>query len=479
MQDQNFIDGHWRSAHSGKTFAVCDAATGEELARVPQSGALEAVDAINAADNAFHGWSTLSPSKRASFLTLIAQGMRERKTEFAQIMTAECGKPLDEAQGEVDYGADYFLSAADEANRLQSESIPSRRADRALNAIPEPIGIVGAITPWNFPLAMLARKTAPALAVGCTQVVKPAELTPLTALAFAQLLHDVGLPAGVVNVITGDPSSIGQAWLSDGRVRKLSFTGSTAVGRLLMKSAAEQVVRLSLELGGHAPFIVFSDADVSAAVVAAVNGKFRVAGQTCVCPNRFIVAEDVYEQFVSQFAAMAKELRVGRGRDAGVRIGPLIDDRAITRIRNQIKDAVSHGAKIITGGETVHVEGCLDRFFAPTVLANASTEMLCFREETFGPLAPIAKFETESQAIEMANDTPFGLAGYIFSRDQNALQRVSRQLNCGIVGVNTGVISDAYAPFGGRGWSGFGREGGRWGIEEYISWKYVCAAVNG
>ena len=479
MQDKNLIGGQWRPAHSGETFAVRDAATGEELARVPQSGALEACDAIEAADHALPHWSGLTASNRATFLTTIAQAMRERKQDFANIMTAESGKPLDEAQGEVDYAADYFLSAADEANRLQSETIHSRRADRSLMAIPEPIGIVAAITPWNFPLAMLARKTAPALAVGCTQVVKPAESTPLTAFAFAQLLVDVGIPNGVVNVITGNPATIGQAWLGDGRVRKLSFTGSTAVGRLLMKSAADQVVRLSLELGGHAPFVVFGDADVPAAVAAAVSGKFRVAGQTCVCPNRFIVANEIYDQFVAQFASLAGGLRVGRGRDAGVRIGPLIDDRAIERIRNQVKDAVAKGAKIVTGGATVPVEGCLDRFFAPTVLENATSEMLCFREETFGPLAPIARFKTESQAIEMANATPYGLAGYIFARDLNLLERVSRQLNCGIIGVNTGVISDAYAPFGGRGWSGFGREGGRWGIEEYISWKYVCAAVNG
>ncbi len=479
MQDKNLIGGQWRPAHSGETFAVRDAATGEELARVPQSGALEACDAIEAADHALPQWSGLTASNRATFLTTIAQAMRERKQDFANIMTAESGKPLDEAQGEVDYAADYFLSAADEANRLQSETIHSRRADRSLMAIPEPIGIVAAITPWNFPLAMLARKTAPALAVGCTQVVKPAESTPLTAFAFAQLLVDVGIPNGVVNVITGNPATIGQAWLGDGRVRKLSFTGSTAVGRLLMKSAADQVVRLSLELGGHAPFVVFGDADVPAAVAAAVSGKFRVAGQTCVCPNRFIVANEIYDQFVAQFASLAGGLRVGRGRDAGVRIGPLIDDRAIERIRNQVKDAVAKGAKIVTGGATVPVEGCLDRFFAPTVLENATSEMLCFREETFGPLAPIARFKTESQAIEMANATPYGLAGYIFARNPNLLERVSRQLNCGIIGVNTGVISDAYAPFGGRGWSGFGREGGRWGIEEYISWKYVCAAVNG
>ena len=479
MQDKNLIGGQWRPAHSGETFAVRDAATGEELARVPQSGALEACDAIEAADHALPQWSGLTASNRATFLTTIAQAMRERKQDFANIMTAESGKPLDEAQGEVDYAADYFLSAADEANRLQSETIHSRRADRSLMAIPEPIGIVAAITPWNFPLAMLARKTAPALAVGCTQVVKPAESTPLTAFAFAQLLVDVGIPNGVVNVITGNPATIGQAWLGDGRVRKLSFTGSTAVGRLLMKSAADQVVRLSLELGGHAPFVVFGDADVPAAVAAAVSGKFRVAGQTCVCPNRFIVANEIYDQFVAQFASLAGGLRVGCGRDAGVRIGPLIDDRAIERIRNQVKDAVAKGAKIVTGGATVPVEGCLDRFFAPTVLENATSEMLCFREETFGPLAPIARFKTESQAIEMANATPYGLAGYIFARNPNLLERVSRQLNCGIIGVNTGVISDAYAPFGGRGWSGFGREGGRWGIEEYISWKYVCAAVNG
>ncbi len=478
METRNLIGGHWCLAQDNRTFPVHDAATGEVLAQVPDCDVADARDAIDAASAALDGWRSRHAPEREAILRSIAARLRERKREFAQIITAENGKPLDESAGEVEYSADYFDSAADEAIRLGTEVIRSRRADRSLRAIPEPIGVVAAITPWNFPLAMIARKTAPALAVGCTQVVKPAESTPLTALAFARLLIEIDLPPGVVNIITGAPDAIGSTWLSDGRVRKLSFTGSTAVGRHLMRSAADQVVRLSLELGGHAPFVVFADADVSAAIAGALTGKFRVSGQTCVCPNRFIVEAPVYDEFVAGLASLASELRVGCGRDEGVRIGPLIDDRAIERVRSQITDAVAKGASIVTGGKSVAVAGCLDRFFAPTILANATREMLCFQEETFGPVAPVARFTGEAEAIEFANATPFGLAGYVYSRDEERIERMVRSMNCGIVGTNTGIISDAYAPFGGRGWSGFGREGGRWGLEEYTSWKYVCSAVT-
>ncbi len=470
------IGGCWRGSRGGATIAVTDAATGEELARVPECGAHEAIEAVDAAERGLPGWRTRAPIERARILREISEALRARKAEFASLITSENGKPLDEAAGEVDYSADYFLSAADEAESLHTESIRSRRADRVLCAIPEPMGIVAAITPWNFPLAMLARKMAPALAVGCVQVAKPAESTPLTALALGSLLLDVGLPPGVVNIITGDPSAIAQAWLGDGRVRKLSFTGSTGVGRLLMRQSADQVVRLSLELGGHAPFVVFADADLDAAVAAAVAGKFRVSGQTCVCPNRFIVEQGIYDEFVARFAASARNLRVGRGRDEGVRIGPLISDSAVARIRNQVRDALTKGGTVVTGGDTVSVSGCLDRFFAPTVIANANAGMRCFTEESFGPIAPVMSFHGEQEAIAVANATPYGLASYAFSSDPARLERVASALNYGIVGTNTGVISDAWAPFGGRGWSGFGREGGRWGLEEYISWKYHCAA---
>lgn len=458
--------------------AVRDAATGVELGRVPCSGGQEALEAVDAASSALGDWSARSTTDRATVLGSIAHALRARKDEFAAIITAENGKPLDESHGEIDYSADYFLSAAQEAIRLAEESIPSRNPARSLAAIPEPIGVVAAITPWNFPLAMLARKTAPALAVGCTQVVKPAEQTPLTAILFAEVLMDAGLPSGAFNLVTGDASAISRAWLSDGRVRKLSFTGSTRVGRLLMHAAADQIVRLSLELGGHAPFIVFRDADIPAAVAAAIAGKFRVAGQTCVCPNRFLVAAEVYEQFVTRFVAAARALPIGKGCEPTTRIGPLISDTAVARVRAQVDDALAKGAKLLAGGATVPVTGCLDRFFAPTVLADASPEMLCFQEETFGPLAPIAKFGDEAEAIRIANATPYGLAAYAFSSDAARLDRVSRQLHCGIVGANTGVISDAFAPFGGCGWSGFGREGGRWGLYEYLSWKYVCTATR-
>ena len=479
MENRNLISGEWRGALDGSTFGVCDAATGREIARVPHCHEMEALEAVEGAANALGAWRSRSLEERAQFLRAIAAALRSHEDQFAHVITAENGKPLSEGRGEVAYSADYFSSAADEALQLHAINIRSRSELRVLRAHPEPIGVVAAITPWNFPLAMMARKTAPALAAGCTQVIKPAELTPLTALLFARVLADLGLPPGVVNVVTGDPAAIGQAWLDDGRVRKLSFTGSTRVGRLLMRGAAEQVVRLSLELGGHAPFIVLRDANVAAAVDAAVAGKFRAAGQTCVCPNRFLIADEIHDEFVERFVTAARLLPVGRGSDLATRVGPLISDEAVARMRRHIDDALAKGATLRTGGSTIAVEGCVDRFFAPTVVTEASSRMVCFQEETFGPLAPIARFHDESHAIQIANETPFGLAAYVFSEDSTRLAAVSEAVNCGIVGANTGIISDAYAPFGGRGWSGFGREGGRWGIEEYLSWKYVCTGVHG
>lgn len=455
---------------------VRDPATGQVIGSVREGGGPEAIASLDRASAALPGWRALGPVRRAEVLRVAERLMRESRERLAAIITSENGKPLEESRGEVDYSADYLASAADEAERLHGETIRSRRPDRRLRAIPDPVGVVGAITPWNFPLAMLARKAAPALAAGCTQVAKPSELTPLSAIAFAELLADAGLPEGCVNVVTGDAAAISGAWFADGRMRKLSFTGSTETGRILMHAAAQHIVRLSLELGGHAPFIVLDDADIDAAVAAAMAGKFRVAGQTCVCPNRFIVHSSVHDAFAQRLAAAAAALVVGRGSDPATKVGPLIDDDAVAKVERHIADAVSGGGTVLCGGGRVPVSGCLDRFVAPTVIAGVRHDCLAFREETFGPVAPIAAVGSTGEAIALANATPWGLAAYVMTRDADTLERVGAQLRCGIIGGNVGVISDAYAPFGGCGWSGFGREGGRWGIEEYISWTYRCDA---
>ncbi|MSR28026.1 MAG: NAD-dependent succinate-semialdehyde dehydrogenase [Phycisphaerales bacterium] len=478
MECRNLVGGSWISPESGATFDVRDPATGELIARVPRGGAAEAHRCVDAAEQALPEWSARSPAMRAGFLDQVSSALRRARTELAALITRESGKPLAESAAEVDYSADYFDSAAAEARNLVEVRLPVRGGGTLKRAIPEPVGVVAAITPWNFPLAMIARKTAPALAAGCTQVVKPAEATPLTALTLAQLATDAGLPPGVLNVITGDPPSIARAWLGDGRVRKLSFTGSTRVGKELMRLAADQVVRLSLELGGQAPLIVFGDADLDAAVAAAIAGKFRVAGQTCICPNRFLVAREVHAEFTDRLVRAATRLPVGPGTLAGVRIGPLINDEAVTKVRRHVADAIDRGGVLRCGGGTVPVDGCLDRFFAPTVIDSATPEMLCFKEETFGPVAPIAGFDSIDDAVTLANATEFGLAAYIFTRDLACAERVGAKLRSGIVGVNTCAVSDAYAPFGGCQWSGFGREGGRWGLEEYLAWKYVCATSS-
>jgi len=455
---------------------VRDPATGQVIGSVRAGGAQEATDALDRAAAAGPAWRACAPAQRAATLRRAETLMRKSRERLAAIITSENGKPLDESRGEVDYSADYLASAAEEAERLHAESVHSRRPDRRLRAIPEPVGVVGAITPWNFPLAMIARKTAPALAAGCTQVAKPSELTPLSAIAFAELLAEAGLPDGCVNVVTGDAASISSAWFADGRMRKLSFTGSTETGRILMHAAAQHIVRLSLELGGHAPFIVLADADIDGAVAAAMAGKFRVAGQTCVCPNRFIVHESVHDAFAQRLAAAAAALAVGRGSDPATKVGPLIDEGAVAKVERHIADAIAGGGTLLCGGGRVRVEGCLDRFVAPTVIAGVRHDCLAFREETFGPLAPIARVASTDAAIDLANASPWGLAAYVMTRDAETLERVGASLRCGIVGGNVGVISDAYAPFGGCGWSGFGREGGRWGVEEYVSWTYRCDA---
>ncbi len=479
MESQLFVGGEWIGAGGGGTFAVRDAATGEVLAELPLAGEQLARKAVDAAARALPSWRATAPSERAAVLERSANAMRSARDELAAVIVAENGKPIAQAEAEVSYAADYLDSAAREGRNLTSVRVEGTVSQRSMTATPECIGVAAAITPWNFPLAMIARKTAPALAVGCTQVIKPSELTPLSALAFGRLLAEAGLPSGVVNIVAGDAAEVARTWLSDGRVRKLSFTGSTAVGKELMRLAADQVVRLSLELGGHAPLIVFDDADVSAAVAASIDGKFRCSGQTCISPNRFLVARSVRDSFVERFVEAVAALPVGRGNDRANRIGPLISDAAVAKVRRHVEDATALGGRVVCGGSTIEVAGCLDRFFAPTVIDDANPAMLCFREETFGPLAPIATFESEEDAIAIANASEFGLAAYLFSQDASRIERVAARLDAGVIGVNTCAVSDARAPFGGVKWSGFGREGGRWGIDEYIAWKYLCESQLG
>jgi len=391
--------------------------------------------------------------------------------DLAQLMTAECGKPIVEARGEVAYGASFVEWFAEEGKRAYGESIPSPAADRRLLTIRQPIGVCAAITPWNFPLAMITRKVAPALAAGCTVVVKPAEQTPLTALALARLAHDAELPAGVFNVLTGDPQTIGATLTASPLVRKLSFTGSTEVGRLLMAQSAPTIKKLSLELGGNAPFIVFDDADVDAAVEGALVAKYRNTGQTCVCANRLLVQDGVYDAFVARLARRVQSLRVGPGNDEGVTQGPLIDEAALKKVEAHIEDALRKGARVVTGGSR-HERG--GTFFEPTVLADVTSEMRVAREETFGPLAPVFRFADEEEAVRMANDTEFGLAAYFYSRDVARCLRVGEALEYGMIGINTGLISNEVAPFGGVKQSGLGREGSKHGLDEYLEIKYLC-----
>ncbi len=475
IRDKALVAGHWVAGDGA--VEVDDPAERTRLGSVPRLSAAQVGEAVAQAAAAFADWSRRKPVERGRFLSAWADRVDAAEQALAALISLENGKPYAEALGEIRYANSFIRWFAGQAERMDGEVIATSAGDTVLT-FKEPVGPVAAITPWNFPLAMMARKTAPALATGCTQVVKPAEATPLSALALGGVLHEAGLPRGVVNVVTGDPQAISDAWLRDGRVRGLSFTGSTAVGKDLMRRAADQVVRLSLELGGLAPLIVFEDADLDAAVEATVAGKFRCAGQTCICPNRILVARPLVQPFTRRLAERAAALPLGRGATPGTRMGPLINDAAVEKVRRHVADALARGGRLLCGGATVPIAGGCDRFFAPTVITEVNARMLCFREETFGPLAPVAAFDDEASALGIANDTPYGLASYIFTRDPSRAQRVTAQLRCGIVGVNTCLVSDATAPFGGWGWSGFGREGGRWGLDEYLSWKYSCHAAE-
>ncbi|HEX5391852.1 MAG TPA: NAD-dependent succinate-semialdehyde dehydrogenase [Rhodocyclaceae bacterium] len=465
-----YIDGQWVGADSGETIAVTNPATGETIATVPRCGADETRRAIAAADAALPAWRALKAIDRSRILRRWYDLMIEHQDDLARIMTLEQGKPLAEAKGEILYAASYLEWFAEETKRIYGETIPSPFADRKLIVQREPVGVCAAITPWNFPSAMITRKTGPALGAGCTMVLKPAEQTPLSALALAELAERAGVPAGVFSVVTGKASAIGGVMTSSDVVRKLTFTGSTQVGRLLMAQCASTIKKLSLELGGNAPFIVFDDADLDAAVVGAIASKYRNAGQTCVCSNRFLVQAGVYDQFAEKLAAAVAGLKVGNGLQDGVTQGPLIDDAAIDKVESLVKDARDKGAKSLSGGKR-HALG--RTWFEPTVLTGVNQTMELAREEIFGPVAPLFRFETEEEAIKMANDTEFGLASYFYSRDIGRVWRVSEALEYGMVGINTGAISTEVAPFGGVKNSGLGREGSHHGIEEYTELKYL------
>ena len=475
LRSTNLIDGKWVAADSGQTLTVVDPADGQRIAEVPRCGAAETQRAIAAANAALPAWRALTARRRAQLLQNWNQLILDNADDLAQLITAEGGKPLAEAKGEAIYGASFVEWFAEEAKRTYGESIPSPASNTRLLVVKQPIGVCAAITPWNFPLAMITRKVAPALAAGCTVVVKPAESTPLTALALAVLAEKAGFPAGVFNVVTGNPAEIGGELCASPIVRKLSFTGSTAVGRLLMAQCAPTIKKLSLELGGNAPFIVFDDADIDAAVDGAIAAKYRNTGQTCVCANRFLVQSGIYEEFAARLAARSAELKVGPGSEAGVVQGPLINAAGLAKVEAHVADALAKGARVLCGGAR-HARG--GNFFQPTVLADVTTDMQVAREETFGPLAPLFRFETEAQAVAMANDTEFGLAAYFFTRDIGRSWRVGEALEYGMVGVNTGMISNEVAPFGGIKQSGIGREGSKYGIEEYLEVKYLCFDVR-
>ena len=473
LRTQALINGEW--VGGAATFAVTDPATGRELAQVPNLGRADVDTAIAAAANALTAWRAKPARERAAVLVRWQQLLVKHADDLARLMTAEQGKPLAEARGEVVYGASFLDWFAEEGKRIYGETIPTTDPTKRYLVIKQAVGVCAAITPWNFPLAMITRKVAPALAAGCTVIIKPAEATPLTALAAAELAQRAGMPAGVLNVLTADAGQsveVGKALCESDVVRHLSFTGSTEVGRILMAQCAPTIKKLSLELGGNAPFIVFDDADLDSAVEGALASKYRNAGQTCVCANRIYVQAGVYDAFLEKLAAKVGALKTGNGFEPGINVGPLIDEAALQKVETHVADAIALGAKVLAGGK--RLETSAGHFFEPTLLADATPQMLCSREETFGPVAPVFKFQTEAEAIQLANSTEFGLASYFYSRDIGRIFRVGEALEYGMVGINTGLISTAEVPFGGVKQSGLGREGARQGIEDYVEVKYLC-----
>jgi succinate-semialdehyde dehydrogenase/glutarate-semialdehyde dehydrogenase len=461
-----YVNGSW--VGSEKIFKVFNPATGNLISELPNFGKKETASAIDAAEVAFRSWSKLTAHERSKILKKWYDLVIEYQDDLATIMTTEQGKPLSESKGEIVYAANFIEWFAEEAKRVYGEVFPDPIKDKRMVTLKQPIGVCAAITPWNFPAAMITRKCAPGLAVGCTFVIKPAEQTPLTAIAFVVLAEKAGFPKGVINIITGDPEEIGKEITSNPKVRKISFTGSTAVGRILIEQSASTVKKLSLELGGNAPFIVFDDCDLDAAVEGLMIGKFRNTGQVCVSPNRIYVQEKIYDVFVKRVVEVVKKLKMGDGLKGDTQLGPLIDDAAIAKVEEHIKDAVQKGAKIELGGKRHMLGG---RFYEPTVLANVNKSMKLANEETFGPVAPFFKFKTEEEVIEFANNTEFGLAAYFFSKDIARIWRVSEAIEVGMVGINTGIFASAYMPFGGIKQSGIGREGAKYGMEEYLELK--------
>ncbi|MEQ6309990.1 NAD-dependent succinate-semialdehyde dehydrogenase [Delftia acidovorans] len=465
------IDGQWLAADDGSRIDVHNPATGESVGHVPRMGEAETQRAIAAAERAFALWKQQTAEARARLLQRWFELMMENQEDLALIMTSEQGKPLAESRGEIAYAASYVQWFAEEARRIYGSTVPAPWADKRIIVTKEPVGVCAAITPWNFPAAMITRKVAPALAAGCTIIVKPAQQTPLSALAMAELAQRAGIPEGVFSVITGSSRAIGGVLTASMAVRKLTFTGSTEVGRVLAEQCAPTLKKMSLELGGNAPFIVFDDADLDAAVEGAMASKYRNTGQTCVCANRLLVQDGVYDAFMARLKVAVQALKVGNGLEAGVGQGPLIDQTAVDKVEELVADAVKNGAEVVLGGKRHALGGT---FYEPTILANATDRMRIAREEVFGPVAPVFRFKTEEEAIRMANDTEYGLAAYFYARDVGRVWRVGEALEYGMVGINSGIISTAVAPFGGVKQSGMGREGGAAGIEEYLSTKYLC-----
>lgn len=474
FRQQAFIQGQWRDANNQQTIDVTNPANNQLLGTVPKMGTDETRAAIEAANQALPAWRALTAKERAVILRRWFDLMMANQDDLAKLMTLEQGKPLAEAKGEIAYAASFIEWFAEEGKRIYGDTIPGHQADKRLIVIKQPIGVTAAITPWNFPAAMITRKAGPALAAGCTMVLKPASQTPFSALALAELAQRAGIPDGVFNVVTGSASAVGNELTSNPLVRKLSFTGSTEIGRLLMAQCAKDIKKVSLELGGNAPFIVFDDADLDKAVEGALASKFRNAGQTCVCANRLYVQDGVYDAFAAKLQAAVEKLKLGDGLQQGVTTGPLIDEKALAKVKEHIEDALSKGARIISGGKPHELGG---NFFQPTILVNVSASAKVAREETFGPLAPLFRFKDEADVIAQANDTEFGLAAYFYARDLSRVFRVGEALEYGIVGINTGIISNEVAPFGGIKASGLGREGSKYGIEDYLEIKYMCIGL--
>ena len=471
LRQANFIDGEWVRADSGATIDVINPANLQKLGTVPKSGQAETRRAIEAAERAFKTFSKTSALERSKMLRNLHDAILDNQDALAELLTLEQGKSLAEAKGEIAGSASYVLWFAEEARRTYGDVVPSPWADRRIMVTKQPVGVIAAITPWNFPSSMLARKIGPAIAAGCTSVVKPASQTPYSGLAWAALAEEVGIPKGVINVVTGSAGEIGDELCTNPIVKKITFTGSTEVGKILLEKSASTVKKVSMELGGNAPFVVFDDADIDRAVEGAMTAKYRNSGQTCVCTNRFFVQAGVYDQFVEKLAAASKKLKVGPGLEEGVQQGPLIDEKSVEKVEELIADATEKGGKVVAGGKRHELGGS---FFHPTVIAEATPDMRFMKEEIFGPVAPVFRFETEQEAVDLANDTEYGLACYFYTGDLGRAFRVMENLKYGMVGVNEGLITTPEAPFGGVKESGLGREGGRQGIEDYLDTKYVC-----